>query len=465
MVGTTIRITFAILSCPNNRRQLRCKTRRAALHCGLSSPSAKPAAVYYSKSDKLLYVFGYNPGKVISLKPDDGSIAVEVNLDDSSGVGVMKSVVVHELESHMDFVIVTIDNETDSGNTSVSRLICWDFSLRIIRWQYDVADAGLKLPLVGNSVLSDDGQMVFQHFRGERFMPSTRHRGSTWSSNFFPMAGWTYLNGLLYAGILSENGGIFSPVSYCVNALTGDLVERYQAPNPCLSLESTYLASNSRAMKQTVLQENCNNIWTSLVPSISGKFLYVLDDLFGLMKFYADNTAGPDLERNVFSLDTTQTSQQTYRSPVVSPDDRVVYASAYWTTVAINANDGTTIWTVSQGNNWLSNEMIVSPYGDAIFSPFNLSVHKIDTSSGEIEFETDTNRHNTLVGFNDASIMFTAGVDLQAYETKVSRGISLANSGAPGGYGQSHRSSDCTCQSHYSSVVPPVNVKCRLSSH
>ena len=286
MVGTTIRITFAILAVLTIGGSSAAKLA-APTPLWSSSLSAKPVAVYYSKSDKLLYVFGYNPGKVISLKPDDGSIVGEVNLDDFSGVGVMKSVVVHELESHMDFVIVTIDNETDSGNTSVSRLICWDFSLRIIRWQYDVADAGLKLPSVGNSVLSDDGQMLFQHFRGgEIYAFNTTSGDLTWSSKFFPMAGWTYLNGLLYAGILSENGGNnISPGIYCVNALTGDLVERYQAPNPCLSLESTYLATNSRAMKQAILQENCNNIWTSLVPSISGKFLYVLDDLFGLMKF------------------------------------------------------------------------------------------------------------------------------------------------------------------------------------
>lgn len=403
-----------------------------------SSLSAKPASVYYSKSEKLLYVFGYNPGKVISLKPEDGSIVGEVNLDDSSGVGVINSVVVHERESSMDFAIFTIDNETESSrSTSVSRLICWDFSLRMIRWQYDVADAGLKLPTVGNSVLSDDGQMIFQHFRGgEIYGFNTTSGDLTWSSKFFPMAGWTYLNGLLYAGILSENGGNnISPGIYCLNAQTGELVERYQAPNPCLALESTYLAANanSRAMKQTILQDNCNNIWTTLVPSKSGKFVYVVDDLFGLMKFYADNIAAGPIWTNAFSQDTTQTSQQTYQPPVVSPDDRVVYASAYWTTVAINANDGTTIWTVSQGNNWLSHEMIVSPYGDAIFSPYNFSVHKIDTASGEIEFETDTARSNTLAVFNDdASIMFTAGVDIQAYETKVTRGISRANSGATG---------------------------------
>ena len=403
-----------------------------------SSISGQPTAFHYSKSEELLYVFGHNPEQVVSLNPATGTTVEEVDLGDGASFGMIRSVAVRESGSRMDFAILTVDVEGALSGAN-SRVICWDFLLRIARWEFDVTAAGLTLPSVGKPAISDTGDMVFQHFAGGEVYGFNAFSGDVlWNKKFFPMAGWTYLNDSLYGGILTELGGNnISPGIYQLEAETGIYMARYRAPHQCFDQGSTYLALGQAQTRQQVKAvtgpDNCNNIWTNSVPSKSGQYIYFMDDLFGLMKFDANNIKAGPIWTNAFSKDSLKGSQQTYHPPVVSPDDAIIYASAHWTTAAIDANDGTTLWTMSQDDKWLTRDMLLSPYGDALFSPYNFAIHKIDTSSGKIEFETDTSLLNTFVALNSgATTIYTAGINVHAFATKVATGPpSIAPSNAP----------------------------------
>ncbi|KAI2503139.1 hypothetical protein MHU86_11330 [Fragilaria crotonensis] len=267
----------------------------------------------------------------------------------------------------------------------------------------------MSLPTSGNAAWSDDGQVFYQHFaQGEVYAFNIRSGEVLWKKKFLPMAGWTYLNGFLYGGILAEVGGeSISAGIYQITAQYGDYVNFYRTPNLCFAQGSTFLAPSGRATSQRTAGTNCNNIWSNAVSSKSGEFLYFMDDLFGLMKLNASDISSGPTWSNAFARDNSGKSQQTYFSPVVSPDDRVVYASAYWTTVAIDALDGATIWSMPQEKSWLTGAMVLSPYGDSIFLPYNYSVHKIDASSGAVEFATDPSLLSTFVTFNDGANLFS----------------------------------------------------------
>jgi outer membrane protein assembly factor BamB len=303
-------------------------------------------------------------------------------------------------------------------------------------WEFNVTAAGMSLPSVGNAAWSDDGAIFYQHFAGGEVYAFKASSGEVlWTKKFSPMAGWTYLNGFLYGGILAEVGGSnIGPGIYQISALTGDFVSRYKTPNVCFEQGSTFLAPRGRVTRQNVVKTNCNNIWSNAVPSKSGEFLYFMDDLFGLMKLNANDIAAGPIWSNAFASNNERNSQQTYFSPVVSPDDRVVYASAYSTTVSIDALDGATIWTIPQENSWLTGDMVLSPYGDAIFVAFNSSVHKVDALSGIVEFATDPSHLSTFVTLNEgASMFFAAGVGVHAYESNIVGPFALGTNGANGG--------------------------------
>ena len=386
--------------------------------------SVHPAAFHYSQSENLLYVLGHNPERIVSLKPEDGSIVDEVDVGSVTGLLSVRNVAIREGDNAMKYAILTVETGMDgTDGSTASRLVCWDFASRMPSWEFNVTSTGMSLPSAGN-----------QHFaRGEVYAFNTMTGEVLWKKKFLPMAGWTYLNGFLYGGILTEVGGSsISPGIYQINAQTGAYVSFYRTPNLCFEQGSTFLAPSGRATQQRAAEANCNNIWSNSVPSKSGEFLYVMDDLFGLMKLNASDISAGPIWSNAFARDNDWKSQQTYFSPVVSPDDRVVYASAYWTTVAIDALDGATIWTLPQESSWLTGAMVLSPYGDSIFLPYNFSVHKIDASSGAVEFATDPSLLSRLVTFNEgANLFFTVGVGVEAYESKIVAPVIVVN-GATG---------------------------------
>lgn len=379
-----------------------------------SSISAQPTAIHYSKTEDLLYAFGHNPARVVSLNPDDGSIVEQVEIPTSSLVdsfGTTRHVTVHESDFRMDYAILNIDEGAGGG-----RIVCWDFYLRLVRWEFDASQ--LELPRVGKPSISDEGAQVFQHFAGGEIYALNAFSGDVlWKKTFFPMAGWTYVAGQLFGGIVAEIGGTpISPGIYHLDAATGDYQGRWRAPYQCVASGSMNLSTQAAAT-----HKNCNNMWTNAVPSKSGEHLYVMDDLFGLMKFDAANIAAGPMWTNPFATDNAQGSQQTYYPPVLSSDGSIVYASAYWTTAAIDAVDGTILWTTSQSGQWLTRNLLLSrPFGDALYAPYNFGIHKMDTKTGAIEFETDSSLLTTMVVQSpkrDKDRFFAAGVNVHAFKT------------------------------------------------
>jgi hypothetical protein len=71
------------------------------------------------------------------------------------------------------------------------------------------------------------------------------------------------------------------------------------------------------------------------------------------------------------------------------------------------------------------------PYGEALYVPFNFGIHKIDTATGEIEFETDKGLMNTMVvqsvskKANDR--FFAAGVNVHAFATELAPSTTAAS--------------------------------------
>mmetsp|Transcript_1734 Transcript_1734/g.2684 ORF Transcript_1734/g.2684 Transcript_1734/m.2684 type:complete len:482 (+) Transcript_1734:101-1546(+) len=391
-----------------------------------SNIAAQPTAVHYSKTEDLLYAFGHNPARVVSLNPNDGSIVEAVELpasttSSSSSFGVIRHVVVRESKFRMDFAILNVDEGVGSG-----RIICWDFYNRLVRWEFDAGS--MSLPTVGKPALSDDGTQVFQHFKDGEIYALNAYSGEVlWQKKFFPMAGWTYVNGQLYGGIVAEIGGNpISPGIYHVDANTGTYQNRWRAPHRCYTSGSMNIFSQSSAGTH----DNCNNIWTNSIASRSGEYLYVMDDYFGLMKFDTANIAAGPIWTNSFSIDNAQGSQQSYYPPVLSSDGSTVYASAYWTTAAIDTDDGSLLWTASQSGEWLTRDLVLSrPFGDALYAPYNFAIHKIDTITGIVELETDKALLNTMVvqsSKRDKDRFFAAGVNVHAFSTDLAPTVSPA---------------------------------------
>ncbi|KAI2503130.1 hypothetical protein MHU86_11321 [Fragilaria crotonensis] len=326
--------------------------------------SVEPAAFHYSKAEDLLYVLGHNPERIVSLKPEDGSIVEEIDLGSVTGLSSVRNVAIRESENRLDYAILTVETGiAGSDGSSDNRLVCWDFSSSKSAWEFNVTSFGMSLPTSGNAAWSDDGQVFYQHFaQGEVYAFNIRSGEVLWKKKFLPMAGWTYLNGFLYGGILAEVGGeSISPGIYQITAQYGDYVNFYRTPNLCFAQGSTFLAPSGRATSQRTAGTNCNNIWSNAVSSKSGEFLYFMDDLFGLMKLNASDISSGPIWSNAFARDNSGKSQQTYFSPV------------------------------------------------------------IDASSGAVEFATDPSLLSTFVTFNDgANLFFTAGGDsVQAYESKI----------------------------------------------
>ena len=78
--------------------------------------------------------------------------------------------------------------------------------------------------------------------------------------------------------------------------------------------------------------------------------------------------------------------------------------------------------------------MVLSPFGDSIFVPYNFSVHKIDALSGAVEFATDPSLYHTFVALNEgAGLFFAAGMDVHAYQSNIVGPVGLVTNSANGG--------------------------------
>jgi outer membrane protein assembly factor BamB len=278
---------------------------------------------------------------------------------------------------------------------------------------------GLTLPNYGKASFSDDGSLIYQHFKdGEIYCLKSSSGQIVWSKTFFPMAGWTYLNGDLYGGILAEQGGFgISPGIYHLDASTGSYVDRWRAPHQCFaSGQTSFLApgqQDNTAPSNTAATEvpNCNNIWTNSVAY--GDYLYFMDDYFGLMKLDAFDISSGPVWTNAFAQNAPQGSQQTFYPPIVSRDGSIVYASALHSTAAVLAETGETLWVVSQDNQWITRTMLLGG-NDELYLPYNFSIHKI--VDGETEWRTDSTLLNTFMTLDPSgSTVFAAGVTVQAY--------------------------------------------------
>lgn len=377
-----------------------------------SSISSQPLDFHYSKTQQELVVFGHNPARMVQLDPFNGSIIATTDLPVTGTL--VPGVTVRESATRMDFAILGIQEN------GAEKLLCWDFYLQQVRWTFDI-QGNLILPSVGKPEVTPDGTMIFVHFEGGQVIALNAFSGAViWEKKYFPMSGWTYLDGNLYGGILAQVGdySIF-PGMYQLNANTGEYVDRWRGQHICFQSGTNRLADYYEDIteeEEIIERPTCNNIWAKAATDNGN--LYIMDDKFGLMKFTANNIKAGPVWHNAFS--TSSDSQQTYVRPVVSPDGTTIYASAYWTTAAIDAATGQTLWTRSQGTgNWLTHELLVSPYGEALYASYDNAVHKIWTRNGHVALTTDSSLLTTFATLDDqATILYTGGFNVGAFDTE-----------------------------------------------
>ncbi|KAI2503140.1 hypothetical protein MHU86_11331 [Fragilaria crotonensis] len=90
--------------------------------------SVQPAAFHYSKAEDLLYVLGHNPERIVSLKPEDGSIVEEIDLGSVTGLSSVRNVAIRESDNRLDYAILTVETGiAGSDGSSDNQLVCWDF--------------------------------------------------------------------------------------------------------------------------------------------------------------------------------------------------------------------------------------------------------------------------------------------------------------------------------------------------
>jgi outer membrane protein assembly factor BamB len=404
-----------------------------------------PTAIHYSSKENLIYIFGRNSKSMVLLSPLDGSVMEKISIDFSLSREeslITRNVAVHELHGRMNYAIFTLEvsvgydegkNDIFIGNTKQgSRLVCWDFGTRSVKWAFHLSDSLLSLPDLATTANSPivSNEFVIQHFSAGEVYALDAHSGNIiWNNKYPPIGGFVLMNGFLYGGVWTERGGtnIF-PGLYKIDAETGDLVDRYRFPNPCIYEGPTmrftiddnlpgYRASDSST------HHNCNNVWSKPSKSKSGGYFFILDDLFGLMKFDAKNVSHGPLWSNAFvrELSHDSNSQQSFFSPTVSSDDKWVYATAYHTTVAISSKDGTTLWLRSQEGSLLTREIIISQSGDLILF-YNFSVHILNATNGELISESDPSLLDTfgILNFDDNNIL-AAGLKVSAFTAEVAR--------------------------------------------
>lgn len=378
-----------------------------------SSISAQPLAFHFSKTQQELVVFGHNPARMVQLDPFDGSIIQTTDLPVTGTLAPNGGVTVRESATRMDFAIIGIQ---ENGS---EKLLCWDFYLQQLRWTFDI-QGDLVLPSVGKPEVTPDGTMVFVHFEGGQVLALNAFSGQViWEKKYFPMSGWTYLKGSLYGGILAQVGdySIF-PGMYQLNANTGEYIDRWRGQHICFQSGTNRLADYYDTEEVDIVERpTCNNIWSKAATD-GGDYLYVMDDKFGLIKLNANDIKAGPVWHNAFS--TSQDSQQSYVRPIVSPDGKTIYASAYWTTAAIDAETGETLWTLSQGTgNWLTHDLLMSPYGEALYAPYDNAVHKILTANGHVALSTDSSLLTTFATLDDqATMLYTGGFNVGAFDTE-----------------------------------------------
>lgn len=254
----------------------------------------------------------------------------------------------------------------------------------------------------GAPLFSQDGSLVYVNYWDGRNVAYQTATGDvawntpatklTWYAGFARSANGELLYGATYTGSCDDPS---EPGVHAYNAVTGELVDRYNASTPC-----------------TCPVAPCNTAFAPVTVSSSNQVFFI-DELDGMVQLNGNDLAAGYVDNTVFN---PTFSQQGYYSPGLNSAESIVFGSV-GNEVGSFATTGLGLsWQNSLvgGDSWASAPMVVGPSqgaasGECAAGIVSGTIRCFDTTSGVVAWEYVSSTFQYSVSFISDSLVVAFG--------------------------------------------------------